>query len=238
MTQKSKIEWTQLTWNPVTWCNKISDWCKNCYAERMARRLQLMGQKKYVNGFEVTLHPDTLNYPSKIKKPSIIFVNSMSDLFHEKVPFEFVKQIFDVMNKEKQHIFQVVTKRAEKMLEVTSKLNIWNNIWLWVTVESNKYIYRIDYLRNTKAKIKFLSLEPLLTDLPNLNLDWINWVIVWWESWPWSREIKEEWVIDIKNQCKKQKTPFFFKQWWWVNKKKSWKLLEWKIYNEFPLIND
>lgn len=134
MTQKSKIEWTQLTWNPVTWCNKITDWCKNCYAERMARRLQLMGQKKYVNGFEVTLHPDTLNYPSKIKKPSIIFVNSMSDLFHEKIHFEFVKQIFDVMNKEKQHIFQVVTKRAEKMLEVTSNLDIWDNIWLWVTI--------------------------------------------------------------------------------------------------------
>lgn len=236
MTQKSKIEWTQLTWNPVTWCNKITDWCKNCYAERMARRLQLMGQKKYVNGFEVTLHPDTLNYPSKIKKPSIIFVNSMSDLFHEKVPFEFVKQIFDVMNKEKQHIFQVVTKRAEKMLEVVSKLDIWDNIWLWVTVESNKYIDRIDYLRKTKSKIKFLSLEPLLTDLPNLNLEWINWVIVWWESWPRSREIKEEWVIDIKNQCKKQKVLFFFKQWGWINKKKSWKLLEWKIYNEFPLL--
>jgi len=193
-----------------------------------------MWQKKYVNWFEVTLHPDTLNYPSKIKTPSIIFVNSMSDLFHEKVPFEFVKQIFDVMNKEKHHIFQVVTKRAEKMLEVVSKLDIWDNIRLWVTVESNKYTERIDFLRETKARTKFLSLEPLLTDLPNLNLEWINWVIVWWESWPWSREIKEEWVLDIKKQCEKQKIPFFFKQWWGINKKKTWKLLEWKIYNEFP----
>jgi protein gp37 len=138
------------------------------------------------------------------------------------------------MNKEKHHIFQVVTKRAEKMLEVVSKLDIWDNIRLWVTVESNKYTERIDFLRETKARTKFLSLEPLLTDLPNLNLEWINWVIVWWESWPWSREIKEEWVLDIKKQCEKQKIPFFFKQWWGINKKKTWKLLEWKIYNEFP----
>ena len=236
MTQKSKIEWTQLTWNPITWCSKISDWCKNCYAERMARRLQLMGQKKYINGFEVTLHSDTLNYPSKIKKPSIIFVNSMSDLFHEKVPFEFVKQIFDVMNKEKHHIFQVVTKRAEKMFEVVSKLEIWDNIWLWVTVESNKYIERIDFLRNTKAKIKFLSLEPLLSDLPDLNLNWINWIIVWWESWFWAREIKKEWVLNIKEKCEQQGIPFFFKQWWWVNKKKNWKILEWKVYDAMPCL--
>lgn len=234
MTQKSKIEWTQLTWNPVTWCSKISDWCKNCYAERMARRLQLMWQFKYRNWFKVTLHPDTLNYPSKIKKPSIIFVNSMSDLFHDEIPFDYVKQVFDIMNKEKHHIFQVVTKRAEKMLEIVSKLDIWENIWLWVTVESNKYTNRIDFLRKTKAKTKFLSLEPLLSDLPNLDLDWINWVIVWWESWFWARTIKEDWVLDIKEQCEKQKIPFFFKQWGWVNKKKNWKLLGWKIYNEIP----
>ncbi len=234
MTQKSKIEWTQLTWNPVTWCSKISDWCKNCYAERMARRLQLMWQIKYRNWFKVTLHPDTLNYPSKIKKPSIIFVNSMSDLFHDEIPFDYVKQVFDIMNKEKHHIFQVVTKRAEKMLEIVSKLDIWENIWLWVTVESNKYTNRIDFLRKTKAKTKFLSLEPLLSDLPNLDLDWINWVIVWWESWFWARTIKEDWVLDIKEQCEKQKIPFFFKQWGWVNKKKNWKLLGWKIYNEIP----
>jgi protein gp37 len=138
------------------------------------------------------------------------------------------------MNKEKHHIFQVVTKRAEKMLEIVSKLDIWENIWLWVTVESNKYTNRIDFLRRTKAKTKFLSLEPLISDLPNLDLNWINWVIVWWESWFWARNIKEDWVLDIKKQCEKQKIPFFFKQWGWVNKKKNWKLLEWKIYNEFP----
>lgn len=234
MSQKSKIEWTQLTWNPVTGCNKVSEWCKNCYAERMANRLKLMKLYKYRNGFEVTLHPDTLDYPSKIKKPSIIFVNSMSDLFHEKVPQEFIEQVFKIMNKEKQHIFQIVTKRPERMLESVSKLKIWKNIWLWVTVESNKYVNRIDILRKTKAKIKFLSLEPLLSDLPDLNLDWISWAIVWWESWPWSREIKKEWVLDIMKKCKKSKVPFFFKQWGGINKKKSWNLLDWKVYQEFP----
>ncbi|MDD2487451.1 MAG: phage Gp37/Gp68 family protein [Candidatus Gracilibacteria bacterium] len=235
MTQKSKIEWTQLTWNPVTGCSKISEGCKNCYAERMSRRLQLMGQKKYINGFELTLHPDTLNYPSKLKKPSIIFVNSMSDLFHENVPFDFVKQVFDVMNKEKQHIFQVVTKRADIMLDIVSKLEIGDNIWLGVTIENNKHLDRLEYLKKTKARIKFLSLEPLLSDLFDLDPKGVNWVIVGGESGPGSREIKEEWVTDIRDKCIKNKIPFFFKQWGGINKKKSGKLLEGKVYNEFPI---
>lgn len=234
MTQRSKIEWTELTWNPITGCTKVSDGCKNCYAERMSRRLQLMWQKKYANGFELTLHEDVLDYPYKVKKPSKIFVNSMSDLFHDEVPIKFIKEVFKVMEDNPHHIFQIVTKRAKNMEKVLRNFKIPDNVWLGVTIESNKYLDRLNHLKKLDCKVKFLSLEPLLTEVDDINLEWIDWVIVWWESWFWARPIKEEWVLEIKEKCDKLKIPFFFKQWGWVNKKKKGKLLQWEIYNATP----
>jgi len=230
----SKIEWTESTWNPTTGCTKISSGCKNCYAERMAKRLKAMGTPKYANGFKVTLHEDCLLEPYSWKKPKVIFVNSMSDLFHEDIPFEFIKRVFKAMNENPQHIFQVLTKRAELLLDYSPKLNWTSNIWMGVTVEDFKAKNRIDYLRQTNAAIKFLSCEPLISDLGRLDLENINWVIVGGESGPKSRPIKEDWVIDIFNQCKTTDIPFFFKQWGGVNKKKTGKELQGEIYQEMP----
>jgi protein gp37 len=232
----SKIEWTESTWNPTTGCSKISSGCANCYAERMAMRLKAMGTPKYANGFDVTLHEDCLTEPYSWKKPKVIFVNSMSDLFHEDIPFSFIEKVFKVMNENLQHIFQVLTKRAELLLEFSPKLNWTSNIWMGVTVEDFKATGRIDYLRQTSATIKFLSCEPLISDLGNLDLQKINWVIVGGESGPKSRPIKEDWVIDIFNQCKSADIPFFFKQWGGVNKKKTGKELQGEIYHEMPEI--
>jgi protein gp37 len=232
----SKIEWTESTWNPTTGCTKISSGCTNCYAERMAMRLKAMGTPKYANGFEVTLHEDCLSEPYSWKKPKVIFVNSMSDLFHEDIPFSFIEKVFKVMNDNPQHIFQVLTKRAELLLEYSPKLNWTSNIWMGVTVEGKKATRRIDYLRKTNAAIKFLSCEPLISDLGKLDLQKINWVIVGGESGPKSRPIKEDWVLDIFNQCKSADIPFFFKQWGGVNKKKTGKELQGEIYHEMPEI--
>lgn len=232
----SKIEWTESTWNPTTGCTKISAGCANCYAERMAMRLKAMGTPKYANGFEVTLHEDCLSEPYSWKKPKVIFVNSMSDLFHEDIPFSFIDKVFKVMNENPQHIFQVLTKRAELLLEYSKKLNWTSNIWMGVTVEDIKAKRRIDYLRETNAAVKFLSCEPLISDLGNLDLQKINWVIVGGESGPKSRPIKEDWVLDIFNQCKSVDIPFFFKQWGGVNKKKTGKKLQGEIYHEMPEI--
>jgi len=230
----SKIEWTESTWNPTTGCTKISSGCANCYAEKMAMRLKAMGTPKYTNGFKVTLHEDCLSEPYSWKKPKVIFVNSMSDLFHEDIPFEFIEKVFKVMNENPQHIFQVLTKRAELLLEYSPKLNWTSNIWMGVTVEDFKAKSRIDYLRQTAAAIKFLSCEPLISDLGKMDLDNINWVIVGGESGPKSRPIKEDWVLDIFNQCKTIDIPFFFKQWGGVNKKKTGKELQGEIYQEMP----
>lgn len=232
----SKIEWTETTWNPTTGCTKISSGCTNCYAERMAIRLKAMGTLKYANGFEVTLHEDCFSEPYSWKKPKVVFVNSMSDLFHEDIPFSFIEKVFKVMNENPQHIFQVLTKRAELLLEYSPKLNWTSNIWMGVTVEDIKATRRIDYLRKTNAAIKFLSCEPLISDLGQLDLQKINWVIVGGESGPKSRPIKEDWVLDIFNQCKSADIPFFFKQWGGVNKKKTGKELQGEIYHEMPEI--
>lgn len=232
----SKIEWTESTWNPTTGCTKISSGCVNCYAEKMAMRLKAMGTPKYSNGFKVTLHEDCLSEPYSWKKPKVIFVNSMSDLFHEDIPFEFIEKVFKVMNENPQHIFQVLTKRAELLLEYSPKLNWTSNIWMGVTVENFEAKRRIDYLRQTTAAIKFLSCEPLISDLGKLDLENINWVIVGGESGPKSRPIKEDWVLDIFNQCKTIDIPFFFKQWGGVNKKKTGKELQGVIYQEMPEI--
>lgn len=235
MSAKSPIEWTESTWNPVTGCDKISAGCKNCYAEQLSRRLKAMGQKNYVNGFKLTLQPHMLELPLKWKKPQMIFVNSMSDLFHKDVPVDYIRQVFDVMNRAHWHRFQVLTKRAERVAELSDSLDWSDNIWMGVSVENKNFVHRIDRLRETKARIKFLSLEPLLSPLKNLNLTNIDWVIVGGESGFKARPIKEDWVIDIKNQCDQAKTAFFFKQWGGKNKKKAGRLLEGQTYSAMPV---
>jgi protein gp37 len=233
----TKIEWTESTWNPVTGCTKISDGCKNCYAEVMAHRLKAMGQAKYKNGFNLTLHPDTLNEPYTWKKPRMIFINSMSDLFHKDVPIDFINKIMNVVWNNPHHIFQVLTKRSDLLKRYDSEgLIDWPpNLWMGVTVENSAFIKRIDDLRDTKAKVKFLSCEPLLTPLENMNLEGIDWVIVGGESGRTPRPIKEEWVLDIKEQCEKSSTPFYFKQWGGTNKKAAGRKLEGKIFDAMPV---
>ena len=234
MAAKSTIEWTESTWNPVTGCTKISPGCKFCYAERMAQRLQAMGSPNYRNGFETTLHLHALEIPLKWKKPQIVFVNSMSDLFHEDVPLEFIQRVFDVMNRATQHQFQVLTKRAERLEQINKELTWSPNIWMGVSIESSDYLYRIKHLRKTRAKIKFLSLEPLLGPLAKINLKGMDWVTVGGESGPGARPMKPHWVTDIRKQCLKANTPFFFKQWGGTNKKKAGRTLEGKTWNEMP----
>jgi protein gp37 len=210
---QSNIEWTELTWNPVTGCTKISPGCKFCYAEVMSGRLKAMGIEKYKDGFNIRIHSDALNIPFTWKKPKVVFVNSMSDLFHPQVPIEFIKAVFAVMNNTPQHIYQVLTKRSERLLELSSQLNWTNNIWMGVSVESENYSYRIDELSKTNAKIKFLSIEPLIAAVKTLNLKMIDWVIVGGESGHRARPVKKEWIDFVKNECDKKKVAFFFKQW-------------------------
>jgi len=230
----SKIEWTESSWNPVTGCTKVSDGCKNCYAERMAKRLKAMGQPNYQNGFKVTCHPHTLSLPLKWKKPRTIFVNSMSDLFHEEIPLAFLDEIFFTMNEARWHTFQILTKRAEYMARIASRFNWTPNIWMGVTVESAKYIDRIDLLRSVPAAVRFLSLEPLLGPIRDLNLKGIDWVIVGGESGPGARPMRKEWVLEIRDRCLNAGVPFFFKQWGGVQKKKAGRLLEDKIWDQMP----
>lgn len=234
MATKSSIEWTESTWNPVTGCTKISLGCKNCYAERMAKRLLAMGQPNYRNGFKVTCHPETLQLPLKWKKPQMIFVNSMSDLFHRDVSSSFIDEVFFTMNEARWHCFQVLTKRAGRLAQMAGRFKWTPNIWMGVSVETDGYVDRIDDLRKVHAAVRFLSLEPLLGPLPNLNLTGIDWVIVGGESGPGARPMKEEWVADIRNQCLASNTPFFFKQWGGVQKKKAGRLLDKRTWDEMP----
>jgi protein gp37 len=236
MGTKSTIEWTEATWNPVTGCTKISPGCTNCYAERMSFRLKAMGQANYRNGFDLTLHPQTLTLPEKWKSPQVIFVNSMSDLFHKEVPLEYIQQVFGVMNRANHHIYQVLTKRSDR-LKLLSPLLLWEqNIWMGVSVESQKYLHRIDDLRQTAACVKFLSLEPLIGRLPALNLNGINWVIVGGESGPGARPMLEEWVLDIRDQCKAARVAFFFKQWGGTNKRRTGRVLDNQTWDEMPTV--
>ena len=230
----SSIEWTESTWNPVTGCTKVSPGCAHCYAERMALRLQAMGHPNYVNGFKVTVHEHMLALPLRWKKPQMIFVNSMSDLFHEDVPLEFIQKVFDVMRRASWHIFQVLTKRSQRLLELNPEIDWPPNVWMGVSVENQDYIFRIEHLRQTNAHLKFLSLEPLLGPLPNLDLRGIDWVIVGGESGPGARPIKEEWVIDIRDQCRAANIPFFFKQWGGVRKKRAGRVLQGRTWDEMP----
>jgi protein gp37 len=234
MADTSHIEWTDATWNPVTGCTKISPGCKHCYAERLARRLQLMGQANYRNGFQVTLQPHMLELPLRWKAPRRIFVNSMSDLFHEDVPTDYVKRVFDVMVRAHWHQFQVLTKRAERLRELSRELPWPANVWQGVSVESERYLDRVDDLRRTNAAVKFLSLEPLLEALPNLELRGIDWVIVGGESGPGARPIDKSWVIGIRERCKRAGVAFFFKQWGGVQKSKTGRTLEGRTWDEMP----
>ncbi|MCX5674593.1 MAG: phage Gp37/Gp68 family protein [Planctomycetota bacterium] len=230
----SAIEWTEATWNPVTGCTKTSAGCNHCYAERMAVRLKGMGQANYAHGFTVTLHPRSLRLPLAWKKPQMIFVNSMSDLFHEDVPLDFIQKVFDVMRRADWHTYQVLTKRSERLLELDPVLSWLPHIWMGVTVESADYTYRMDHLRRTRAAVKFLSLEPLLGPIPSLDLKSIDWVVVGGESGPGARPMDPAWVTGIRDQCLAAKVPFFFKQWGGVNKKKAGRLFEGRTWDEMP----
>jgi protein gp37 len=235
----SSIEWTEMTWNPTTGCTKISSGCKNCYAEVMTRRLKAMGQDKYKHGFNrVAIHPNTLSIPYTWKSSKMIFVNSMSDLFHQEIPLQYIKEVFQVMNENPQHVFQILTKRADRLFELSTELHWTHNIWMGVSVENKDVMQRIDLLRQTSAKVKFISFEPLLGPLPNLNLKKIDWVIVGGESGPKARNMKQEWVSDLQHQCKKTEVAFFFKQWGGQNKKANGRLLNGKIYSEMPQIKE
>jgi protein gp37 len=239
--KKSKIEWTEQTWNPSVGCDKVSAGCKNCYAEIMAIRLKAMRTKGYENGFEFTLMPDRLEQPLKIKKPTKFFVNSMSDLFHEKMPFAYLDMIFDVIEQTPQHTYQILTKREKIMAEYFADNVLPKNVWLGVTVEDSDTKQRIDYLRNINAAIRFISMEPLLEDVGKLNLEKINWVIVGGESGVRARPMQQDWVLNIREQCDKQDVAFFFKQWgtWGAdgikrNKKVNGRVLNGKTYDEYP----
>jgi len=231
---KTSIEWTENTWNPITGCTQISAGCKNCYAKRMAKRLTAMGNPRYLNGFSVTIHRDLFEAPLQKKKPQIIFVCSMSDLFHEEVSFEVIEEIFDNMKKANWHIFQVLTKRAKRLKEFSALYKIPDNVWVGTSIENKDVISRLDCLKLTIAKTKFLSCEPLIGPLDNIDLSGIDWVVVGGESGPGSRPIEKSWVTHIKNQCELYDVNFFFKQWGGFNKKKNGRELEGKIYSQMP----
>ncbi|KAF0106089.1 MAG: hypothetical protein FD146_2805 [Anaerolineaceae bacterium] len=231
---RSAIEWTESTWNPLTGCTKVSPGCKHCYAERMAKRLRAMGQPNYVNGFKLAMHAHVLEKPLEWKTPQVVFVNSMSDLFHKDVPVEFILKVFDVMRRATWHQFQILTKRSERLAELSPQIEWPENVWMGVSVETQDYTYRINDLRKTGAKVKFLSLEPLLGPIQRMNLRGINWVIVGGESGPGARLVMQEWVTGIRDQCLSARVPFFFKQWGGVHKKKAGRELEGRTWDEMP----
>jgi protein gp37 len=230
----SPIEWTDATWNPVTGCDKISPGCKHCYAERMSKRLQAARNPNYKNGFALTVQPHMLTRPLEWKSPKQIFVNSMSDLFHDDVPLEYIQRVFSVMNQANWHQYQVLTKRAERLEELSPKLPWAAHIWMGVSVESEKFLSRVDCLRRTEAQVKFLSLEPLLGPLPEMNLRGIDWAIVGGESGPGARPMDAMWVTDIRDQCVRANVAFFFKQWGGVFKKRTGRELEGRTWDQKP----
>jgi len=234
MAQLTKIEWTDATWNPVTGCTKISPGCKHCYAERMAKRLESMGQARYRNGFQLTLQPDVVEQPLAWKKPRLVFVNSMSDLFHDEVPLSYLEKVFQVMAEARWHVFQVLTKRSERLAEIANRL-VWpSNVWMGVSVESEDYTYRIDDLSGIPAAVRFLSVEPLLGPINRLSLRNIDWVIVGGESGPHARPINPSWVRSIRNDCVSAGVPFFFKQWGGTRKSTTGRVLDGRTWDELP----
>src|SRR2546428_4275986 len=236
MGDKSAIEWTDATWNPVTGCSKVSPGCKHCYAERLAARLQAMGNPRYTNGFEVTLQHDQLALPLGWKQPRKIFVNSMSDLFHEEVPDDFIVQVYEVMREANWHLFQILTKRAERLADLGPRLRWSDNVWQGVSVENADYTWRVKHLLQAPAIVRFLSVEPLLGPIPNLPLKGISWVIVGGESGPNYRPVQASWVRGIRDQCRRAKVPFFFKQWGGITPKAGGRRLDRRVWNEMPSI--
>ncbi|WP_219836150.1 DUF5131 family protein [Paenibacillus sp. R14(2021)] len=231
---ETKIEWTDMTWNPTTGCSKVSEGCKNCYAERMAKRLKAMGNPRYSKGFEPQEHFDALSLPYSWKKPKKVFVNSMSDLFHEEISEEFIVRVFKVMNETPLHTYQILTKRPQRAVQMAHRLSWSNNIWMGTSVENSRVVGRIDELRRVPARVRFLSCEPLIGELEAMNLQDIHWVIVGGESGPGARPIDSDWVRSILNQCQTAEVPFFFKQWGGVMKHKNGRLLDGREWNEFP----
>lgn len=236
MTTKSKIEWTEMTWNPVTGCTKVSQGCRHCYAERMASRLEAMGNDRYRNGFKLTLHPDLVDVPRKWRQPRIVFVNSMSDLFHEDVPFAYIRRVFETMRDCPRHTFQVLTKRSERLMQLAPELPWPSNVWMGVSVEHGRMLDRANHLLATPAKIRFLSLEPLIGPIDNLSLNGVHWVIVGGESGPGARPMRKEWVESILRQCRASCVPFFFKQWGGVRKDMTGRELHGRTYDEMPAL--
>jgi len=234
MSNSSKIEWTKASWNPVTGCSRVSPGCAHCYAERMAHRLQRIGQEKYKNGFKVTLHEDTLSLPLSWKKPRQIFVNSMGDLFHKDVPIDFIRKVFATMERADWHIYQLLTKRSERMLSLAPKLRWPENLWMGVTCESADYVYRMHQLQEIPSPIRFVSMEPLLGPIKTFPVKKIDWIILGGESGPGARPMDKKWVIEIKDRCDKYNIPFFFKQWGGVRRKDSGCLLDGKLYQAMP----
>ncbi len=234
MATRSKIEWTHTTWNPVSGCTKISAGCKNCYAERMAMRLKAMGVERYRRGFDVSIHHDLLDQPLMWRQPRLVFVNSMSDLFHESVPNEFIVRIFETMERCPQHTFQILTKRSKRLLELADSLPWPNNVWMGVTVEDDIAVHRICHLAEVPAAVRFLSCEPLLGPIEDIPLSRIDWVIVGGESGPHARRMQPEWARALLRQCRQAEIPFFFKQWGGTRKKAAGRLLDGRIYDEIP----
>ena len=234
MAGKTSIEWTECSWNPITGCTKISEGCRNCYAARMAHRLKAMGNIRYENEFEVTIHEDLIDKPLHWKKPKRIFVNSMSDLFHKDIPDDVIIRIFQTMNKANWHTFQILTKRSDRLAELSPKLNWTPNIWMGVSIENKETIFRAEHLKYTNAAIKFISAEPLLESIGNIDLNGIDWLIVGGESGHHCRPLSEEWVIELRDLAKRTNTAFFFKQWGGINKKKKGSKLRGKYYKEYP----
>ncbi len=234
MATHSQIEWTQMTWNPVTGCDKLSQGCKHCYAERMAKRLKAMGVERYRNTFEVTLHDDLVDRPLAWVKPRVVFVNSMSDLFHEAVPISFILRVFETMSKCPQHVFQILTKRSSRLIQIADLLPWPSNVWMGVSVENQQVVDRIVDLQQVPARVRFLSCEPLLGPLVDLPLEGIHWTIVGGESGPHARPMKEAWALSILQQCRDREVAFFFKQWGGTRKNLTGRELQGQIYNEFP----
>jgi protein gp37 len=236
MATNTKIEWTEVTWNPVTGCTKVSEGCRHCYAERMARRLKAMGNVRYVNEFDVTLHEDLIDAPRRMRAPRVIFVNSMSDLFHERIPGWFIRRVFDTMRDCPQHTFQVLTKRSARLAELATQLPWPANVWMGVSVEDGRVLHRIEDLKRVPARVRFLSCEPLIGPLEGLPLAGIHWVIVGGESGPKARPMAQEWVESICRQCRRAGVAFFFKQWGGVRKDLAGRELNGRTYDDMPAL--
>ena len=245
MSNRSGIEWTETTWNPTTGCDQVSPGCDNCYALALAKRLKAMGQRKYQNdgdprtsgpGFRLTLHPDVLMEPYRWKAPKLVFVNSMSDLFHPEVPLDFIRQVFDVMADTPRHTYQILTKRSKRLSTLGLQLDWPSNAWMGVSVENERYTFRLDHLRSVDAALRFVSAEPLLGPLPDLDLSGIHWLIAGGESGPKARPIERAWLLDLRDQCLAAKVAFFFKQWGGRTPKSGGRILDGHLYDEMPAL--